>query len=90
MVPAELPSVIGSVVYGGKRTRLAVAFSNHRRLDHLKKLVESGDVAPVIDSAYTLDQIEQAHERAEQHGMFGKVVVRIAPDARPRKGAPRA
>lgn len=77
---ARMPSEIGSLIYGKRRTRLALAFSNHRRLDYLKKLVEENAVVPVIDSVYPLDQIAEAHKRAEKHGVFGKIVISIDPN----------
>lgn len=78
IVVSEMPNAITSLIYGGKRTRLALGFSTHKRLDYLKKLVSDGKVVPVIDSVYPLEQIADAHRRSEERGILGKIVVSIA------------
>ena len=41
-------------------------------------LAARGDVTPVIDRVFTLDQIQAAHQRMEDPQRFGKVVVEIS------------
>lgn len=77
---AKLPSAIGSIVHGSRRTRLVLAFSTHERLDYLRELVEEGAVVPVIDSVYPMNRIAEAHRRAEEGGVLGKTVIDIACD----------
>ncbi|UWR11759.1 NAD(P)H-quinone oxidoreductase [Sulfitobacter mediterraneus] len=40
-------------------------------------LLESGQVAPVMDSSYTLDQASDAHARMETSGHIGKIVLSV-------------
>jgi NADPH:quinone reductase-like Zn-dependent oxidoreductase len=37
-----------------------------------------GDVCPVVDATFALDDLARAHERLESNATFGKIVVRIA------------
>jgi NADPH:quinone reductase len=41
-------------------------------------LLASGTIKPVIDSIFTLDQVQEAHRRLESNATFGKVVVTIS------------
>ncbi len=40
-------------------------------------LLESGQIAPVMDSSYTLDQASEAHARMETSGHIGKIVLSV-------------
>ena len=40
-------------------------------------LLESGQVAPVMDSCYSLDQASEAHARMETSGHIGKIVLSV-------------
>ena len=59
---------------GGMR----VTQANHKDLNLLKELVESGKVKPVIDRTYTLEKIPEALGYAEQGHVKGKVTVTVA------------
>ena len=41
-------------------------------------LLESGRIAPVIDSTYPLAEAAQAHARMESSAHIGKIVLRVA------------
>lgn len=69
---------IMSVFYGKRRTRLALGFSNHEILNYLAKMVNKREIVPVIDSVYPMEQIAEAHRRAEERGLLGKIVISIA------------
>ena len=45
--------------------------------DEVIPLLERGEVRPVIDSIFDLDEIRDAHERLEGNQTFGKVVLRV-------------
>lgn len=70
--------VLTSLIHGKYRTRLALGFSTHRKLDYLKQMTNRGEVVPVIDSVYPMEQIAEAHKRAEERGILGKIVISIA------------
>lgn len=76
--PLELVKLALSVRFGKHRSHLVVAFPNRENLTHLAQLVDKGDIITNIDSVYPIDQIVDAHKRAEQRGIFGKIVVDIA------------
>lgn len=78
IVVDQIGNVMTSLLYGGHRTRLALGFSTHKRLDNLKKMVNDGNVIPMIDSVYSMEQIAKAHTRAEERGIFGKIIIQIA------------
>jgi len=55
-----------------------VAWTPHARdLDLLSGWVSSGDLKPVIDSEYSLDDIRAAHERSQTERAVGKIIIRI-------------
>lgn len=41
-------------------------------------MTNRGEVVPVIDSIYPMEQIVEAHRRAEERGILGKIVISIA------------
>ena len=41
-------------------------------------LFASGELRPVIDSEFSLNDVRQAHERMESNESFGKIILRIA------------
>ncbi|MFH5801726.1 zinc-binding dehydrogenase [Haladaptatus sp. CMAA 1911] len=51
---------------------------DRRPLEGLRRLVERGQLEPVIDSVVPLKEIAEAHERAEEGGLTGKIVVDVA------------
>lgn len=48
-------------------------------LHHITRLIENGEVKPVIDSVYPIEEVKNAHERIEQgkreRPLFGKIVL---------------
>lgn len=63
---------------GDRRVRMALWRANDRRdSDRLDRMLESREVAPVIDSEITLDQVPGALERFGAQRHVGKIVVRL-------------
>ena len=46
-------------------------------LARIMNLVASGDIKPVMDSTYTLDEIVEAHRRSESGRARGKIAVNL-------------
>jgi NADPH:quinone reductase len=67
--------IIGTVL----RARSAEEKATATRLfsAHVAPLLANGEVKPVIDSVYKLDQVREAHNRMESNKSFGKIVLLI-------------
>jgi NADPH:quinone reductase-like Zn-dependent oxidoreductase len=59
--------------------RRFVSVPNHVDLKHLKELVESGKLTPVIDRTYPLDDTVTALKYIDSGHARGKVIIRVAP-----------
>jgi NADPH:quinone reductase-like Zn-dependent oxidoreductase len=59
------------------RQRLTTFIAKHRQadLEHLVRLIEAGDLTPVIDSTYPLEQAPEAMRRLESGHVRGKLVI---------------
>lgn len=73
----SLAAVAGSTIHGGERIRMLVSPPKRATMEELTHAVESGALAPVIDSTFALDAIADAHARAGVSGLVGKVVLSI-------------
>ena len=47
------------------------------KLDELRALIEQGRLKPVVDTVLPLHEVAQAHQRLEQGGMRGKIVLQV-------------
>ncbi len=67
--------IVGTVL----RARSAEEKATATRLfcAHVVPLLATGEVKPVIDSVYKLDQVREAHNRMESNQSFGKIVLLI-------------
>ncbi len=54
------------------------------KMTALRRLVERGQLRPVIDSVLALEHVAQAHARLERGGMRGKIVLQTSPEAEER------
>lgn len=61
--------------------KLNIESSNQTREDllSLKKLVEEGDLKPVIDRCFPLEQVPEAHRYVESGGKMGNVCITLDP-----------
>src|SRR5215211_9441373 len=63
---------LNQTIYGVFLTR------ERRRLDELTRLIERGQVRPLVDEVLPLNEVAKAHERLESGHGGGKVVLRVA------------
>jgi NADPH2:quinone reductase len=61
----------------GKNSSIHFIFTQQNRvkLEQLRSLIEQGRIKPVIDSQMPLSEVARAHERIEQGGVRGKIVL---------------
>jgi NADPH:quinone reductase-like Zn-dependent oxidoreductase len=60
-----------------KKARLVVVKPNTVDLNTLSQWLDSGQMQPIIQQVYTLEQIQDAHRQQESKHTRGKIVVRI-------------
>ncbi|MGB1249508.1 MAG: NAD(P)-dependent alcohol dehydrogenase [Candidatus Promineifilaceae bacterium] len=61
----------------GQKARLILVAPSSADLDALAPMIERGEIRPIIDKIYPLDQIADAHRHLETKRTRGKVVVQI-------------
>jgi NADPH:quinone reductase-like Zn-dependent oxidoreductase len=64
-------------LFGGKKVLFPIPSISKKDVIFFKELVEAGDLKPVIDRYYTLDQIVDAYKYVETGQKIGNVVINI-------------
>lgn len=77
---AEIPYAIWGSLFGGKTLSLKVSQDTREVVEAVAELLANGEIRPVIDSTFPLDEIAEAHRRVETRHKRGSVVVDIRAD----------
>ena len=64
-------------LFGGRRSHTFLARPRGEDLRHLAALIESGRLHPVVQRAYPLGEVAQAHQASQAGHVRGKLVLRI-------------
>jgi len=54
-----------------------ISKETHADLERLTELIEAGELTPIIDSTYPLDQAQQAMRHLEAGRAKGKIVISV-------------
>ena len=71
----SLGYILGSAVHGRGRVRFFSGNPRRDLLEEVARLVEAGDLRPVVDRVFPLSDLAGAHRALEAGGVRGKVVV---------------
>jgi len=65
-------------IFGGKKVLFPIPKHDQEMMRHIKGLLESGALQPVIDRRYSLNEIVDAYRYAETGEKIGNVVISVA------------
>lgn len=73
----DIPKPQTLLEHWGRNTTIHFVFTqqNRAKLDALRDLIERGQIKALVDSIMPLGEVAKAHERVEQGGVRGKVVL---------------
>lgn len=75
--PAELAYVAFSIVHGTRRVRFLLVPPTRALLDEVSLAVEAGQLRPVVDKVFDLEDIVEAHRAQESRVGFGRRIVTV-------------
>jgi len=67
--------IILNRILGGRAFYYSIANPNGQALEMVSEMVQRGEIHPLIDAVYSLDEIIAAHQHVEDGHTRGKVIV---------------
>jgi NADPH:quinone reductase-like Zn-dependent oxidoreductase len=77
---ADMLRSILTPILTDKQVIIAFAGEKEEELDALTKLIEAGQIMPVVDKIFPLEETAKAHQRVEKEERAGPVVIEVATD----------
>ena len=65
-------------MFTGKKVIFAFAGEKEEELMALRDMIEQGEIKPVVDKVYPLEDVVEAHHRVEAEERLGPVVIAVA------------
>jgi NADPH:quinone reductase-like Zn-dependent oxidoreductase len=66
-------------LHGGRKVLFPIPKHDQEMVGYLRDLIESGELRPVVDRTYPLDQIVEAYRYVETGQKIGNVVIIVSP-----------
>ena len=80
----QLLQALWTFLAGGRKAVCALVTEKQEDLVLIGRLVEAGELTPVVDRVYPLEQAAEAHRYAESGARTGSVVIAVSPPAASR------
>jgi NADPH:quinone reductase-like Zn-dependent oxidoreductase len=64
-------------MFTDKKAIFVFAGEKEEELLTLKKMIEAGNIKPIVDKIYPLEQTAEAHRRVETEQRLGSVVISV-------------
>ena len=64
-------------LFSAKKVRIIDCKASSKDLAALKDMVENGQLVPLIEKIYPLDQVGAAHTRSESGRVVGKLILKV-------------
>ena len=63
-----------------RTARVALARESREELLALKEMIEAGQVCPIVDRVFPMEEAAEAHRRVASEERLGAIVIGIAPE----------